>query len=318
MQRRIQGGTSKMVKDFLRLAGRWVVSHSSEILAVTSSALTVTGVVLIIRDADKAHEVINEEKAVRQKSKDTLIAAKEDPTIKYSKVACVRDHITSYVRQGLKICVKEWKGLTALLLAELSKYGSFILLKREISTISAKFNALSSAFAAYRLRVAGLIGEDKEQMLYEGKEVTANIDGEDKTMPSIEDWGFDFACYYNKDEVENNFAPDAPTNLDTFYRVQDWVKQQLFIRRDHIVTIDEAKKKLGYNTRNKKNVGAKAFGLHLEPDEVQKITDAMEQANGNISTAFKIAGVNKEFFTLTEDDIKNSLILIVCSYSQII
>ena len=34
-----------MVKDFFRLAGRWVVSHSSEILAVTSSALTVTGVV---------------------------------------------------------------------------------------------------------------------------------------------------------------------------------------------------------------------------------------------------------------------------------
>jgi len=296
-----------MVKEFFRLAGRWVVSHSSEILAVTSSALTVTGVVLIIRDADKAHEVINEEKAVRQKSKDTLIAAKEDLTIKYSKVACVRDHVTSYVRQGLKICAKEWKGLTALLLAELSKYGSFILLKREISTISAKFNALSSAFAAYRLRVAGLIGEDKEQMLYEGKEVTANIDGVDKTIPSVEDWGADFACYYNKDEVENNFAPDAATNLDTFYRVQDWVKQQLFIRRDHIVTVDEVKKKLGYNTRNKKDVGAKAFGLHLDVDEVQKITDAMEQANGNISTAFKIAGVDKEFFTLTEDDIKNFL-----------
>ncbi len=296
-----------MVKEFFRLAGRWVVSHSSEILAVTSSALTVTGIVLIIKDADKAHEVINEEKAVRQKSKDTLIAAKEDPTIKYSKVACVRDHITSYVRQGLKICVKEWKGLTALLFAELSKYGSFILLKREISTISAKFNALSSAFAAYRLRVAGLIGEDKEQMLYEGKEVTANIDGVDKTIPSAEDWGADFACYYNKDEVENNFAPDAPTNLDTFYRVQDWVKQQLFIRRDHIVTVDEVKKKLGYNTRNKKDVGAKAFGLHLDADEVQKITDAMEQANGNISSAFKIAGVDKEFFTLTEDEIKNFL-----------
>lgn len=296
-----------MIKDFFRLAGRWVVSHSSEILAVTSSALTVTGVVLIIKDADKAHEVINEEKAVRQKSKDTLIAAKEDLTIKYSKIACVRDHLTSYVRQGLKICAKEWKGLVALLFAELSKYGSYILLKREISTISAKFNALSSAFAAYRLRVAGLIGEDKEQMLYEGKEVTANVDGVDKTIPSAEDWGADFACYYNKDEVENNFAPDAATNLDTFYRVQDWVKQQLFIRRDHIVTVDEVKKKLGYNTRNKKDVGAKAFGLHLDADEVQKITDAMEQANGNISSAFKIAGVEKEFFSLTESEIKNFL-----------
>lgn len=296
-----------MVKDFFRLAGRWIVSHSSEILAVTSSALTVTGVVLIIKDADKAHEVINEEKAVRQKSKDTLIAAKEDLTIKYSKIACVRDHLTSYVRQGLKICVKEWKGLVAILLGELSKYGSYILLKREISTISAKFNALSSAFAAYRLRVAGLIGEDKEQMLYEGKEVTANVDGVDKTIPSAEDWGADFACYYNKDEVENNFAPDAATNLDTFYRVQDWVKQQLFIRRDHIVTVDEVKKKLGYNTRNKKDVGAKAFGLHLDADEVQKITDAMEQANGNISSAFKIAGVEKEFFSLTESEIKNFL-----------
>lgn len=296
-----------MIKDFFRLAGRWVVSHSSEILAVTSSALTVTGVVLIIKDADKAHEVINEEKAVRQKSKDTLIAAKEDLTIKYSKIACVRDHLTSYVRQGLKICVKEWKGLVAILLGELSKYGSYILLKREISTISAKFNALSSAFAAYRLRVAGLIGEDKEQMLYEGKEVTANVDGVDKTIPSAEDWGADFACYYNKDEVENNFAPDAATNLDTFYRVQDWVKQQLFIRRDHIVTVDEVKKKLGYNTRNKKDVGAKAFGLHLDADEVQKITDAMEQANGNISSAFKIAGVEKEFFSLTESEIKNFL-----------
>lgn len=296
-----------MIKDFFRLAGRWVVSHSSEILAVTSSALTVTGVVLIIKDADKAHEVINEEKAVRQKSKDTLIAAKEDLTIKYSKIACVRDHLTSYVRQGLKICVKEWKGLVAILLGELSKYGSYILLKREISTISAKFNALSSAFAAYRLRVAGLIGEDKEQMLYEGKEVTANVDGVEKTIPSAEDWGADFACYYNKDEVENNFAPDAATNLDTFYRVQDWVKQQLFIRRDHIVTVDEVKKKLGYNTRNKKDVGAKAFGLHLDADEVQKITDAMEQANGNISSAFKIAGVEKEFFSLTESEIKNFL-----------
>lgn len=296
-----------MIKDFFRLAGRWVVSHSSEILAVTSSALTVTGVVLIIKDADKAHEVINEEKAVRQKSKDTLIAAKEDLTIKYSKIACVRDHLTSYVRQGLKICVKEWKGLVAILFGELSKYGSYILLKREISTISAKFNALSSAFAAYRLRVAGLIGEDKEQMLYEGKEVTANVDGVEKTIPSAEDWGADFACYYNKDEVENNFAPDAATNLDTFYRVQDWVKQQLFIRRDHIVTVDEVKKKLGYNTRNKKDVGAKAFGLHLDADEVQKITDAMEQANGNISSAFKIAGVEKEFFSLTESEIKNFL-----------
>ncbi|WP_278984370.1 DUF6353 family protein [Segatella bryantii] len=296
-----------MVKDFFRLAGRWVVSHSSEILAVTSSALTVTGVVLIIKDADKAHEVIKEEREIRQKSKDTLIAAKEDPTIKYSKIACVRDHLTSYVRQGLKICAKEWKGLVALLFAELSKYGSYILLKREISTISAKFNALSSAFAAYRLRVAGLIGEDKEQMLYEGKEVTANVDGVEKTIPSAEDWGADFACYYNKDEVENNFAPDAATNLDTFYRVQDWVKQQLFIRRDHIVTVDEVKKKLGYNTRNKKDVGAKAFGLHLDADEVQKITDAMEQANGNISSAFKIAGVDKEFFSLTESEIKNFL-----------
>jgi hypothetical protein len=293
--------------NLLRPIGMFAKNHAPEILLGASTAATIGGIAFMIKDADKAIAVIDREKERRASSKRKMLDAREGKAT-YSRMACIKDHFTSHVRSVLGVIKAEWKGILCFTLAGVCKYGCYALLSHEISRLSSAYNAVSAAFATYRLRVAELIGDEKEKALYEGKEVTANVDGVERKA-GASNYCIDFSTRYCAENVSCNFDEHDPmSNYVHFNQTCQRALENLFSRTDHIVTLGEHLRELGYNTRNSQFTDADNWGLYLTPDEWARLREAYEELpHKNIIDVYKKAGVVKKFWTVDDNDLQNFL-----------
>lgn len=224
--KRVAGNTQLKVKE-----------KSPEILLVTGIALGVATVVVACKETLKAEAILDEHKEkIDEIHEKAVLVAEEDPDVTEEEALDLeKKAITSRYLKTAWAFAKLYAPAAALgTLSVVCILVSHNTMKKRYLGVVAAYEALDSAFKAYRARVAEEFGEEVEERIHHGKRLEKiEVEGEDGKKKKEEVAVFDrkdgmpspYAKFF--DEACPEYRKDPELNLIYLRSMQSYLTDKL-------------------------------------------------------------------------------------------
>lgn len=215
--------------------------YSPEILVVAGTAAIIGSIVFACKGTLKVEDIIEE--AEKKKNQIKTQPRSEEYTDQDAK----RDMTLVYIKTGAKLAKVYLPAITLGAAGLGCFYGSVGILKRRNLALAAAYNAVDTAYKAYRGRVRDEVGEETEERLYKGIDkmkidtVVKDENGKEKKAKKEAEVYKDYddpnnytpyAKYF--DEFSKNYYRGDPERNMAFLKAQQNYANDLLHARGHL------------------------------------------------------------------------------------